>query len=168
MINAVLKHYKINKIALYLHVDTIQNTMVRKLGDCTDRVARRKTLLDWQLAHHKGYSSKSSYSKKSTPQVGSSACLHQTYIITKQCHHRFMMCCYLLIIPVCISGDFRHSLELGTLKFNCILEVFGLCSGEAIAEFWVRATLTSARLPSRLRLEPETTAPDCSLSGCCG
>lgn len=46
MINAVLKHYKINKIALYLHVDTIQNTMVRKLGDCTDRVARRKTLLD--------------------------------------------------------------------------------------------------------------------------
>ena len=46
MVNAVLKHYKINKIALYLHVDTIQNTMVRKLGDCTDRVARRKTLLD--------------------------------------------------------------------------------------------------------------------------
>lgn len=46
MINAVLKHYKINKIALSLHVDTIQNTMVRKLGDCTDRVARRKTLLD--------------------------------------------------------------------------------------------------------------------------
>lgn len=46
MINAVLKHYKINKIELYLHVDTIQNTMVRKLGDCTDRVARRKTLLD--------------------------------------------------------------------------------------------------------------------------
>lgn len=42
MINAVLKHYKINKIELYLHVDTIQNTMVRKLGDCTDRVARRK------------------------------------------------------------------------------------------------------------------------------
>ena len=46
MINAVLKHYKINKIVLSLHVDTIQNTMVRKLGDCTDRVARRKTLLD--------------------------------------------------------------------------------------------------------------------------
>lgn len=46
MINTVLKHYKINKIALSLHVDTIQNTMVRKLGDCTDRVARRKTLLD--------------------------------------------------------------------------------------------------------------------------
>ena len=43
MINAVLKHYKINEIALYLHVDTIQNTMV-KLGDCTDRVAKRKTL----------------------------------------------------------------------------------------------------------------------------
>lgn len=46
MINAVLKHYKINKIELSLHVDTIQNTMIRKLGDCTDRVARRKTLLD--------------------------------------------------------------------------------------------------------------------------
>ena len=46
MINAVLKHYKINKIELYLHVDTIQNTMVTKLGDSTDRVARRKTLLD--------------------------------------------------------------------------------------------------------------------------
>ncbi|EMW18789.1 hypothetical protein EC2845650_2870 [Escherichia coli 2845650] len=46
MINAALKHYKINKIALSLHVDTTQNTMVKKPGSCTDRVARRKTLLN--------------------------------------------------------------------------------------------------------------------------
>ena len=32
MINAALKHYKINKIALSLHVDTTQNTMVKNLG----------------------------------------------------------------------------------------------------------------------------------------
>ncbi len=32
MINAALKHYKINKIALSLHVDTTQNTMVKKPG----------------------------------------------------------------------------------------------------------------------------------------
>lgn len=46
MISTALKHCKINRIALSLHVDTTQNTMVRKPGSCTDRIARRKTLLD--------------------------------------------------------------------------------------------------------------------------
>lgn len=167
MINAVLKHYKINKIALYLHVDTIQNTMVRKLGDCTDRVARRKTLLDWQLAHHKGYSSKSGYSKST---YGLDLPLASTRLTSSRSNVTIASWCAV----ICWSSQFVFRvisailLSLGLWSSIVSLKFSAFALGRLLLNFEFALTLTSARLPSRLRLEPETTAPDCSLSGCCG